>query len=454
MLRPIRGLLAALVLYVMTAAATAQDTTSAAVQREPILALLTRVETAFSNADAKGLAACWTPTGEFIGPAGASAEGRENIEKLFQDAFADHKQAKLMLHPQRFRVVNDSLALVDAIAEVKPPAATGGTPMTSFVVVKKDGQWLIESAHETMAHLPPQANHLKDLQWLVGEWASATSPAGVTLHANCDWTTNQAFLIRKFKAEGKELFLHGGTEVVGWDPRSESVHSWVFDSDGGFGENAWVRDGNRWLIKYTGTLADGSQAQLHAHRDQSRRQHDQNGIERPHHQRRGAARYSRSHAQAASNDGPAGEGRRRGHHNCKVNDMQSTNSQPSSSVIPSVELPVGAVVLTATIKALAGQESVVRAALLDLVAPSRDEPGCICYNLHEVAGGAGPLHLLRTMGRPGCFRRALRDAALPRPGRQDRRPHRAAGIGVSNAAGVVGSSCREGLLWFDLPELA
>ena len=30
-------------------------------------------------------------------------------------------------------------------------------------------------------------------------------------------------------------------------------------SDGGFGENIWIRDGNRWLVKATATLADGSE---------------------------------------------------------------------------------------------------------------------------------------------------------------------------------------------------
>ena len=54
--------------------------------------------------------------------------------------------------------------------------------------------------------------------------------------------------------------MHGGTEVIGWDPRTSRIRSWVFDSDGGFGENVWVHDGNRWLIKYSGTLADGSEA--------------------------------------------------------------------------------------------------------------------------------------------------------------------------------------------------
>jgi hypothetical protein len=33
----------------------------------------------------------------------------------------------------------------------------------------------------------------------------------------------------------------------------------VFDSDGGFGENTWIRDGNRWLVCYTGIRPDGSE---------------------------------------------------------------------------------------------------------------------------------------------------------------------------------------------------
>lgn len=73
--------------------------------------------------------------------------------------------------------------------------------------------------------MPPQTNRLKDLQWLVGDWASAATPVGITMHTTCDWTANQAFLIRKFKVEGKEAMLRGGTEVIGWDPRGESFRS-------------------------------------------------------------------------------------------------------------------------------------------------------------------------------------------------------------------------------------
>jgi quinol monooxygenase YgiN len=63
--------------------------------------------------------------------------------------------------------------------------------------------------------------------------------------------------------------------------------------------------------------------------------------------------------------------------------MPNAVPQSSASGIPQGHVPFGAVVLTATVKALAGKEAAVRSALLELVAPSRSEPGCLCYNLHE-----------------------------------------------------------------------
>lgn len=41
------------------------------------------------------------------------------------------------------------------------------------------------------------------------------------------------------------------------------------------------------------------------------------------------------------------------------------------------------VILTATVKAKAGEEEAVKEALLSLVGPTRKEPGCLLYNLHQ-----------------------------------------------------------------------
>jgi quinol monooxygenase YgiN len=52
----------------------------------------------------------------------------------------------------------------------------------------------------------------------------------------------------------------------------------------------------------------------------------------------------------------------------------------------SSEVPKGAVILTAIVKAKPGQEDAVKEALLSLVEPTRKEAGCLCYNLHQSKG--------------------------------------------------------------------
>lgn len=32
-----------------------------------------------------------------------------------------------------------------------------------------------------------------------------------------------------------------GMQIVGWDPTQKRIRSWVFDSDGGFGEGQWTK---------------------------------------------------------------------------------------------------------------------------------------------------------------------------------------------------------------------
>ena len=47
------------------------------------------------------------------------------------------------------------------------------------------------------------------------------------------------------------------------------------------------------------------------------------------------------------------------------------------------KLPKDAVTLVAEVQAKAGEEGVVKKALMALVEPTRKEKGCICYNLHQ-----------------------------------------------------------------------
>ena len=60
------------------------------------------------------------------------------------------------------------------------------------------------------------------------------------------------------QAVGWYLGCPAGVQIVGWDPAAKQIRSWVFDSDGGFGEGKWTKKDQRWYIQATGTLPDGS----------------------------------------------------------------------------------------------------------------------------------------------------------------------------------------------------
>jgi quinol monooxygenase YgiN len=46
-------------------------------------------------------------------------------------------------------------------------------------------------------------------------------------------------------------------------------------------------------------------------------------------------------------------------------------------------MPKEGIILTAMVKAKAGEEEAVKEVLVALVEPTRKEPGCLCYNLHQ-----------------------------------------------------------------------
>jgi hypothetical protein len=62
----------------------------------------------------------------------------------------------------------------------------------------------------------------------------------------------------KLKLNGREAM--DVTQRIGWDPVAKQIHSWVFDSEGGYGESRWTRDGRGWIIRATGVRPDGTTA--------------------------------------------------------------------------------------------------------------------------------------------------------------------------------------------------
>ncbi len=60
------------------------------------------------------------------------------------------------------------------------------------------------------------------------------------------------------KKQGEPVL--SGTQRIGWDPVRHQFKTWIFDSEGGFGEGYWTRSGDQWVIKAEGVRQDGKHA--------------------------------------------------------------------------------------------------------------------------------------------------------------------------------------------------
>lgn len=101
-------------------------------------------------------------------------------------------------------------------------------------------------------------DNLKELDWLIGKWQDADEHIDINFENG--WDKNKNFLIQQFsmKVENKQDLQ--GKQIIGWDPSKEQIHSWIFDSDGGFGNGLWSQNGDIWYVNVLFVLPDGKKA--------------------------------------------------------------------------------------------------------------------------------------------------------------------------------------------------
>jgi hypothetical protein len=124
--------------------------------------------------------------------------------------------------------------------------------------VKRDGKWQMALARDEEGPIATGHEQLQPLAWLVGEWVDDDGSAVVV--SSCRWSEDGNFLLQDFKLELDGRDAMNVSQRIGWDPIAKQIHSWVFDSEGGFGESLWTREGNDWIIKATGVRPDGTTA--------------------------------------------------------------------------------------------------------------------------------------------------------------------------------------------------
>jgi uncharacterized protein (TIGR02246 family) len=213
---------------------------------------------AFNAGDAKALAALWSPEGVYTSRlSGDQVVGREALEKDFAALFVEVKGAKLKVSTDSIDFVSPNVAVEQGRATVLRPKDSPLLSDYRAVYVRRDGKWLIDrvSEDEEVPARPSHHEHLKDLEWLVGNWID--QDGGEAIKTECQWTRNKNFLTRSFTVSIEDRIDVAGMQVIGWDAARKQIRSWVFDSDGGFVEGVWKKSGDRWTVTSTATLSDG-----------------------------------------------------------------------------------------------------------------------------------------------------------------------------------------------------
>jgi uncharacterized protein (TIGR02246 family) len=209
---------------------------------------------AFNAGDAKALAVQWTADGEFTDASGRLFRGRSTIEKEFTAFFAEAKEATLEIQVGSLRFLGPTVALETGSARFSHGGASSSAAY-HIVHTKRDGKWYLASVRESAHAQTSNYENLRDLEWLVGTWTAKRG--GQTLKITCEWAQKRNYLVRKYSLEAADGAAKTGMQIIGWDPVAGTIHSWVFDSDGGFGSEQWRRDGRRWVLKATAVTPDG-----------------------------------------------------------------------------------------------------------------------------------------------------------------------------------------------------
>jgi uncharacterized protein (TIGR02246 family) len=211
---------------------------------------------AFEKGDAKALAALFTEEGEYVSNDAATLRGRAAMEDGYAQFFKKNPDMRLEVNVDSIRFVSKDNAVLEGSARSyksgKPDDPT--ISRISGLYARDNGQWRLALLREA----PDEGTTLDDVDWLIGTWESKSDQAEV--RTTYEWDDGKNFIRAKFTIKQKDSDeVLSGTQLIGRDARTGQLHSWLFESDGGFGEADWTWDGKNWRLDATGVEPDGDE---------------------------------------------------------------------------------------------------------------------------------------------------------------------------------------------------
>ena len=214
---------------------------------------------AYNKGDLDAVMSYWAKDAEYVDGDGETHRGSDAIGAIFKNSLEKLKGYNLHLKIDELRMVKPEVAIEVGIATLTGPDGETSNGRYTVVWVKSGDRWLIDSDHDHSAKEKPaeaaNADYLKPLDWLVGDWKSEDN--GRTVNLTAKWALNKNFLVQDYTVAGEAGDDLSVTQWIGFDPVTGQIKSWTFDSRGGYGAGLWSREDNTWRSDTTGVLPDG-----------------------------------------------------------------------------------------------------------------------------------------------------------------------------------------------------
>jgi uncharacterized protein (TIGR02246 family) len=239
---------------------TAQDKTTKGSDHEAdkraIDKLLEQNIQAFNKRDAAAIAANWTAEGEYIRNDGEPIRGRAEIEKGYAEFFKTLKgKPTLDVQTDGLRFTSADTAVSEVTLRLKNEAGELiASSWRNTLLVREGGQWKVTIVQEWDRDDGLDVS-LEELAWLIGSWHVASKEREVT--TVYEWDENKVWIRGKYTVKEGAKVIESGTQMIGKDNAEGAIHSWVFQSDGGFGDGVWTREDKKWSVDFSGVTPDG-----------------------------------------------------------------------------------------------------------------------------------------------------------------------------------------------------
>jgi uncharacterized protein (TIGR02246 family) len=216
---------------------------------------------AVRKGDGKAIASFWTADGDYVDPAGNSLSARELIAQDYSQDGNGPEGPEIEPEVTSIRFAADDMAIEDGtFTSVGGAKNLDKQGRYTAVWVRQGGKWLLDVLRETApAGNAPQIstnNPLEDLDYLQGDWQGQGD--GMAFAVTARWNDAHTFLVRNIAMRAQDESLVSGTQIIAFDPATQTVRSWAFDSHGGISEGAWSHHGDSWIAETRGVHADGS----------------------------------------------------------------------------------------------------------------------------------------------------------------------------------------------------